>query len=405
VTTYQDGLKVVEALQKYRELLVSAYIERRGRIAYTDDNAKALDDMIRLRLAVRDTLDDESVRLSSHLMLLLDSSLRTSRLKSVNVDVGMAIESVEFLAESYLLAKRAGEPGDAAKYLDDLDMHVVTLCDNLTEQAQTIWRQIESDFGAVDALSRRIELNTEALNHVEKLLKSLNHIPIEVLYEYSSKDRDLRSVLQMRLVSAIERCREELSDALSRLNRSLFSFKRLAAQAMLVQDFVSFYDQPLTKDLPDYTDLVSVPTMFRADQPKILQGWADPSNDQLEVPFTELIQGLRKTPAAVDRGKSEPLMAEELANEVAELSISPFKEAIRSVFEECLLTEASISGCERLALVPEEIDLQIWLYGLLAEYSAMSYEHRELFRVELVGVSGSYFNANYYAEDVVICPS
>lgn len=83
----------------------------------------------------------------------------------------------------------------------------------------------------------------------------------------------------------------------------------------------------------------------------------------------------------------------------------PLKTQCAKFFFDCLEQGEVISGCERFSTAPEGTDIEIWLYGLLAEYSAMSQEDRVFFNVEYPGISGGYFNGNYYAQDVVICPN
>ena len=101
MSTRDDGLKILKALGKYGELIMTAYEESKGKLDYSEKNSRAVDDMLRLRLAVSDPANNNQPRLNSTIMTLLDQSLRTSRLKMVNADVGESIEGIEFLANEY----------------------------------------------------------------------------------------------------------------------------------------------------------------------------------------------------------------------------------------------------------------------------------------------------------------
>ena len=189
MSTRDDGLKILSALGKYGELIMTAYEDNKGRLDYSEKNARAVDDMVRLRLAVFDLPDSSQPRLNTTVMTLLDQSLRSSRLKMVNADVGEAMEGIEFLAAEYLSCRQAGGSTDAQGHLIDLDTNVASLCDNLMDQARAIWRQIDSDFGSVSLLSSKIALNKNALRKVNNLLQSLDLINVESLYTLGMRDR------------------------------------------------------------------------------------------------------------------------------------------------------------------------------------------------------------------------
>lgn len=404
MSTRDDGLKILQALGKYGELIMSAYEDNKGRLDYSDNNVRAVDDMVRLRLALFDLPDNNQPRLNSTVMALLDQSLRTSRLKMVNADVGESIEGIEFLANEYLAAKQAGGQADAQGYLSDLEANVLSLCDNLMDQARSIWRQIDSDFGSVSRLSGKIALNKNALRKVSNLLQSLDLINAESLYTLGMRDKNLRGILQVRLPLAIDSCRKDLSDALHRLNKMLFKLSQLEARACMVNDFVHHSDAGEGFDLSGYADSTEVPDIFRAVEPLPAFGAADPKNATLELDLAAIIGGLRKETPPEEKQAAKPVSAGGPDNQRETLLVSPFKEAVREVFVECLTENRMVSGMACFEKAPEGTDMEIWLYGLMAEYSAMSQQDRAYFEIQYPGRSDVYFTGNYYANDVVICP-
>lgn len=399
----EDGLKVLRALAKYSDIIMAAYEENRGFVAATEENARAIADMDRLRLIVPDPTDGR-YRLNSTVTELLDQSLRTSRLKVVNADIGEAIEGILFLANQYLAAKRSGSRADEEGYLDDLETNVVALGDSIVGQAQMIWRQIDSDFGSVSQLSSKIALNKNTLEKVRALIASLELIDTEALYAIGSQDKELR-LLQVRLPLAIDQGRKDLSDALHRLNKMLFRLNRLESRAKQVDDFVRYCDAESTDVLPDYVEKTHVPSVCMAVQPVAVFGAADPLNSVLELDLAELIRNVRKEDIAPEATEDVVQISADLPENALEtLLVTPFKDAVRSVFFKSLEEGRSVSGIECFDLAPEGVSASIWLYGLMAEYSAMSELDRAIFDVQFPGEVGAFFDGNYYAEDVVICP-
>jgi hypothetical protein len=145
--------------------------------------------------------------------------------------------------------------------------------------------------------------------------------------------------------------------------------------------------------------------VFLAVQPLVAFGAPDPLNGTLELDLADLIRNLRKEAVEPETPEEFQAIAADTPENAREtLLVTPFKDAVRAVFLISLEESRSVSGIECFAMAPEGIDASIWLYGLMAEYSAMSDEDRAIFDVQYPGNTGDYFNGNYYAEDVVICP-
>jgi|TARA_R110001583_G_scaffold195555_1_gene376099 hypothetical protein len=403
LSSRDDGVKVLRALAKYGEMIMTAYEENKGWLSYTKQDARAIDDMDRLRLVVADHGGDR-YRLNTTVVELLDQSLRTSRLKVVNANIGEAIEGILFLAKQYLTAKQSRSRADADGYLNEIESNVIALCDSIVGQAQLIWRQIDTDFGTVSQLSSKIALNKNTLEKVKALIASLELIDTEALYALGSQDKELR-LLQVRLPIAIDQGRKNLSDALHRLNKMLFRLGQLESRAKQVDDFVRYCDTESATALPEYSDKTDVPVVFMAVQPLDAFGAPDPLNGMLELDLADLVSGVRRE--LVEKEAADdivPISTEAPENALETLVVTPFKDAVRNVFFKSLEESQSISGIDSFEMAPDGISVDIWIYGLIAEYAAMSDSDRSFFKVTFPGKAGEFFNGNYYAQDVVICP-
>lgn len=399
----EDGLKVLRALAKYGDMIMTAYEENKGWLTYTEQDARAIADMDRLRLVVPDSAGGR-YRLNSTIVELLDQSLRASRLKVVNANIGEAIEGILFLASQYLTSKQSRNRSDAHGYLNEIESNVVALCDSIVGQAQMIWRQIDSDFGTVSQLSSKIALNKNTLEKVRTLIASLELIDTEALYAIGSQDKELR-LLQVRLPTAIDQSRKDLSDALHRLNKMLFRLNQLENRAKQVDDFVRYFDTESISSLPDYSERTDMPEVFMAVQPLVAFGAPDPLNGMLELELADLVCGIRRELYEEETPENiVPISAEIPENTLETLLVTPFKEAVRNVFFKSLKENQSISGIDCFEIAPDGVSVDIWLYGLIAEYSAMNEEDRSFFEVKYPGKADDFFNGNYYAQDVVICP-
>lgn len=399
------GIKVLRALANHAELIMQAYESGNNQLPERQDTSKAIEELVRLRLAVRDESHSGTVRLNSTVKNLMDQSLKTARLKMVNVNIGEAVEGILFLANAYNHAKQAGAHVDSANYLSELDSNVVDLCDSLTNQARDIWRQIDSDFGTVTLLSGKIALNKNALNTVQRILKSLELIDLEEMQKLSARDSEMRKLLHIRLPNAIDSCRRDLSDAIHRLNKMMFKLNQLASRARMVSQMVNHYTLNPSFEPEDYTARLDIPAIFHGVLPSPITGMVDVNNENMEVEFTNIISGLRNEPPPEER-QEVIRISTALEEQIAEqLQWGKLQEAVRGVFFTCLYDGCSVSGIDSYSLAPEDTDITLWLYALLTTYNAMSDEERALFKLDYPGEFDPVFTANYHAKDIVLCPA
>ena len=396
---------LLKSLAKHADILVEAYDNNQGRLPETTENSNSIAELISLRIVVRDEATGGAPRLTSNLKKLMDESLISSRLKMFNTNIGDAVNDITFFANEYLSAKRNGDGNDAAMYLNNLDSNIDELSDELTGQTEDIWRQISTNFGAASLLKNKIKLNKNALSKVERILGSIAHIDLEHLRSLGAHDRELRGLLNVRLSIAIEASRKNLSDALVRLNNSMFRLTRLEDRARLVNCLVSHYSQHPSFEPQDCTDQLDVPALFLAVQALPLMGAPDVNNFALEIAFSDIIVGLRNEPVPQEQKEVVHVAISNDMSEIKVLDIGPFKKGIGKTFVTCLKKNMAINGREAYErFAPVEIPLDIWLYGIIAEYNAMPNAKQIHFTLNYTGEFDPVFNGNYLATEVTISP-
>ncbi len=404
MSSTETGIRALKGLAKHAELLVVAYESGSRLIPETQESEGAIRELLQLRLVDRQA-DDGAIRLNTVVTALLDHSLKTQRLKMFSADIGEALEGLEFLAQRYVQAKSSGVSGDSSKLLDELGGNVFELCDGLLSQAQSIWRQVEGDFGAVSQLETKMALNRNTLAKVNRILQSLELIDMEALYRISSRDRDLRKLLQVQLPEVIEQCRQILGDAIGRLNKMMFRLEQLATQATRVNQLVDYCNLHPGWQPQDYSGQLDVPALFAAVKPIRPTANAHIRDESMELVFTEILEGLRKELPPDEDQRVEPISTDIKEQAQVTLDWGGFKQAVRQVFFRCLEEDREVSGLECYTSAPDGVDVELWLYALMAEYNAMKEEDRVLFILDFPGEFDSVFDGNFHAEDVLLCPA
>jgi hypothetical protein len=335
----------------------------------------------------------------------MDHSLISARLKSFNSNLADAINDIVFLADAYLAAKLSGDTSDAQMYLTNLNADIGEFCDDLTSQAEDIWRQISTNFGAASLLKNKIKLNKNALITVRRIVHSLEHIDLEHLRSLGNYDRELRGILSVRLALAVENSRKNLSDAIVRLNNSMFRLTRLAQRARLVNRIVGHYSQNPSFEPEDYTGRLDVPPLFHIGKPLHLRGAPDVRNSAMEQMFSDILIGLRSEPVPQERQVVSHIPISTDIPGLTRLEVGPFKTGIQTTFVTCLRDNAAVDGRDAFhRFAPEGVSLDIWLYAIIAEYNAMPMAKRRHFNLKYAGDFDPVFNGNFLATEVTVFP-
>lgn len=396
---------LLKALAKHANIIVQAYENTNRQVPETAENAKAISELIALRVVVREEALGGAPRLSSSLKKLMDDSLISTRLKMFNTNISDAINDITFLADEYLAAKRNHDNSDASMYLTNLDSNIGELCDELTGQTEDIWRQISTNFGAASLLKNKIILNKKALTKVERIIGSLKHIDLEHLQSIGTHDRELRGLLSVRLSLAIETSRKNLSDAIVRLNNSMFRLTRLAERARLINRIVGHYNQNPSFEPEDYTLRLDVPPVFHIGHPLPLTGAPQVNNPNFELIFSDILVGLRTEIPPPDVQEVVLIAISVEVPSIKILETGPFRKGIQLTFVTCIKENIAINGAESYRrFSPEGVPLDIWLYAMIAEYNAMPDTKRRYFDLKYTGEYDPVFTGNFLATEVTISP-
>jgi hypothetical protein len=391
----QDELKrLFRSLHKHQDLIINAYLDGESILADDVEHDKAIDELIRLRLAWRPGRY-EGVRLTRELNGLLQRMLHDSRRISVDANVGGKIQSIEELVNNY---KAAQERQDRQFYLHAIEAEVHDLVCDINDSSQQLWRQIDGEFGYVTTLEMKLRENKRVLTQAERLNEGLGLIDLTELSDIAGSDIDLRRLLVRWLPEAASQAQKELSDALHRLNGMLFHLRRQQARARMVNAFYRRYQiepgyQPL-----DYS-AAEIPNLLNQVDPLTFEGHADLDDNSHEVKLTEWIVGLRKEKISRETEKAESITAGQVQEHV-KVQVSPLMEAVEYFYIQVIETAAETSALEHFPLAPNDCEPELWLYAIASRYNNMRSDERTLFKTSFKETRDPVFNGRMLVRDI-----
>lgn len=403
--TFREGRRLLDAMGKYGDVIMSAYLATEGGILPNDSNSKAIEALCRYRLMQQDDIDGV-FRLRVQIRNLLAHGLSTIRLHVLNVDIANAIEGIKQIAGQYRDALQRGDMPSAEGLLLHLRDNVNALCDSIADQTRDIWVQINSNFGAVSRLSDKLKLNESAITRVNDMLSAIGLIDMTEVMELCRRDDGMQAAFQNRLQRAIERSLQDLTDAINRLNAMMFDMQQLERSSKNVALLAEHFRANPQFRPADYVESADVPELFMLAS-HLKPGFiADVKSDGLELELTQLLSGLRKQ-ADPDEiiTRTEPLNAVMTEQPVVDFEDEGLRSMVRQLFVECLESGEPIRALDRYDAAVMDDDAGAWLYTVLSVYYAMESELGEFLSLETAGDWGAVISGNKVVEDIVLWPS
>lgn len=403
MSAHQVGLRWLRLLDKHAELILSAYHAPQGHLTETADNTDVIAELIANRIAFRQD-DGDGVRLTSSLRKAMDYALRTQKLYVVDAHISEHLNEITRLGIAYKEGRRASG-ADATLILSELEDMVYSLCENLKESSRQIWRHIETKFSGVTTLDMKLRLNQLTLTRAENICKAIELISLENLYDISGSNPDLRRLFNIQLAGALDYAFRDMSDAFVRLNKILFDLREMQERTRLVQRFMRHYRRNPSYVPQAYDEAAYIPPLFRLNAPLTVGGYAPVLTSRHELALEALIAGLRSEPRVAEVVEIEPIVASESFSSPEVYYESVLRKSIRNLFTHALTQNMPVSGLHAYNAETLEETPAVWLYGILAEYNALSVSDRTHFQLIFEGEYDAEFNGNFKASDIIVCPN
>lgn len=398
-----ETLRHLKLLGTRGESIADAYTSDRGLLDEHALDPKLVDELVQRRVANRSSLDGQ-VRLSAHLVSHLDAAMNTARIRHYGFDIGTLVDSIRDATGAYMKLKIVN-PDDAQSFLDTAESTAHALADSLQEEAADVWNLIQGEFSIVESLEAKILLNRSRLERTGRLITALESLKLSEIMELGQADSRLRSLFMMRIPTAVEGSRQNLSAALDQLKKMLFRFEQIEARTGLVKGYRRYLQRHPDFQPLDYTVQLTIPDLFLAMEPLRVMAHADVKTPDsiMENHLAELLAGLRNEQPPRRSGEVTDGELEEGETQNVELKASPVRNAIRILFAEALTSDKPLSVLCHADMTLSS-NAELWLLTTLEEFNSMPTEHKAVFQLEYVGQPDVIFDGNFNATDLLICP-
>ncbi|MES9900566.1 MAG: hypothetical protein ABW148_16290 [Sedimenticola sp.] len=397
--------RLFKALKSHKELIIDAHLEGDGFVDETPENEKAVNELIRLGLLWRMDDDAGRARLSHSFTDVMNVARRDELRRHVNVDIGERLTTIEEMVESYRKARRYGTLEEQELAYRSIEEQVYSLRENLAAVSRQLWREVEGEFGYVSTLELKLQENHRVIERVKRLNDNLALLDYPTLSgeRFAGEDPRLRRLFTGAFVRQISNIREELVDALHRLDGMLFVFRKQQRQGRVVQALYRRFQKDPGFHPANYATQTRIPSLLNQVQAIPLTGHADLDNDRDEITFTQLIQNLRKQPPASGQAVDTPRIQvdENGEAEVEEIETDPLGEAVHR-FYLAAGDGAPVRAMAHFALAPDECPADIWLFAIASRHTMMSVAELESFKMTFLDETDPIFDGRHLVNDIEV---
>ncbi len=397
--------RLFKALQRHKGLIINAHLDGDGFVDEAPENEKAVNELIRLGLLWRMDDDAGRARLSHSFTDVMNVARRDELRRHVNVDIGERLTTLEELVESYRKARRYGTLEEQDLAYRSIEEQVYSLRENLAGVSRQLWREVEGEFGYVTTLELKLQENHRVIERVKRLNDNLALLDYPTLSgeRFAGEDPRLRRLFTGAFVQQISNIREELVDALHRLDGMLFAFRKQQRQGRVVQAFYRRFQREPGFRPANYATETKIPPLLNQVQGIPLTGHADLDNDRDEITFTKLIQNLRKQPPATGQAaETARIQVDENGEaEVEEVETDLLGEAVHQ-FYLAAGGGAPVRAMAHFDLAPNECPADIWLFAIVSRHNMMSVDELEQFKISFLDETDPIFDGRHLVKDIEV---
>jgi len=321
----------------------------------------------------------------------------------VNLDIGERLTNIEQQIASYRKARHLGTVAEQDHILHSIEEQVYGLREALAGASRQLWKEIESEFAYVTTLELKLQENQRVIDKVKRLNANLDLLDYQTLSgeRFAGTDPRLRRLFTGAFVQQIARIREELVDALHRLDAMLFAFRTQQRHGRIVRAFALKYQREPGFTPTNYAAQTRIPPILNQVEAILLGGHADLDNNKDEILLTRLIQHLRREPQRGAAEAESQRVSVRDTDDVAEEQVE--FDALNRAVQEFYLRVAEQGGIRAMAnldLVPGDCPADIWLFAIASRHNMMSADEHAVFALEFIDTPDPFFTGQRSVSDI-----
>lgn len=364
---YQDIVSYIESLYASRQLIAQAYCD--GSIDVVEEHARSLRQLQQIRVMRNNVNREDSLRLSSVMMKMLDQAVHRVRSLRGSTNLGDHLARMFDLADGFQKAGIDNLVDEQEVYASDFDLAAYDVAEEMDVMLMHVDTMAHNNFANVASYSEKIRQNTFYLKEMTRLVEALSSLNDPVLIDLLESSLDLQPlyhVYNSHILNNMHKWRAKLLDIISHLEHYMHKIKEIEPKARRIRDFSMFLHRH-----PEYTpreveDYPEIPDWAYYHAGFAIHPLPDVLNENLVeqlIPIAHAIERIESIAQTTRQGGTLVIDDDE---PVVILELTPFERALHDLVSEVGQSPEPVSARDFFAShsLTKDIELRISLICL-----------------------------------------
>lgn len=255
----QDIVSFIESLHAARHLVAEAYCN--GSIDIKDENQRLLRQLQQIRAMRPNVNRDNSLRLSSPMMNLLDQAVHRVRSLAISSNFTEQITRLMTLSEGYIKSGIESRFEDQDVYASDFDLAAYDISEEVQFMLMQVNMMAHNNFANTDGYAEKIRQNDHYLSQMKKLVSTLTQLQDPSLIEMLESSFDMQPLSQVytrHILNNMSNWRSMVMDIIHHLEKYLNKLRKVEPAAKRIRTFSMFLHRNpdyTPKDVEDYEEI------------------------------------------------------------------------------------------------------------------------------------------------------
>ncbi|SMG66158.1 conserved hypothetical protein [methanotrophic bacterial endosymbiont of Bathymodiolus sp.] len=276
----------------------------------------------------------------------------------------------------------------------------------LENSLSVMFSNITSQFGFVNSLASKIRENERALAYAQLLVKELNQINLNDCYDWFNwaAPPELSHKI-IRFIDQYKSIVERLASIVDRMKTLLFTLRLQEQTANRTRALAQYLKQHPEWEPKDWSNESVAPPFLLRGTGLTFQAGINTTKTSLQADFIKLIQELKRQtkPIAIRDKSRDAIAVNSEETKTIEYQRDDFETHVETLFAQALEKQGQqISALDYWKAVRLDINPDLWLDLVFAQYCCLQQQIKQVITLELQGKTLTGFSGNQLISEIFL---
>lgn len=410
MSTLEDSVvNHLSLLHKQQDLIATMYST--GHVVRSDDNSKALNQLLQIRaIRINQTLEG-SYRLSPTLTKLLNEATHRARNYGVSADFGEQMSRLNKMLDDYSHAHFDGRTEDVHILQADIDGTLYEIAEEMNEFLLHVRTAAENNFGNVRTYKEKERQSQHYLEQLERIVKALALFDeATILEDLAAPEREpLEALYHSHVLDNLSRWRSATSDITHVLKIYLHKVRTVEPRARRIRALQLFLRRHPEYEVRVPDEYPTIPEWAYQHEPLKIRLEPDLGRQEIRDSLADVASSIEKSIPIPTRSRGAGSLVSEEAPKAALIKGSPLVVVSQRLLNEAAKSSENISASQYFAhametrILDQESCMMCFLTLLEKQIKVNAKITRRVIIDLIAKNSADALSGNVVIQDVLVC--